>query len=115
MVLGRDLGQPIPGYGAGAYSGSSHGPNTLAYLIWGGVRTIPRNQLQAGDLVVWQSHMGIALGGDQMISALDTRDGVKVTSIEGGSPTGEVLFCKRLTGLSGVTPGMGSTPPNLFG
>lgn len=109
MVVGRDLKMPIPGYGAGAYTGSAHGPNTLSYLIWGGVTGISQAQLQAGDLVVWQTHMGIALGGDQMISALDTNDGVKVTSIEGGSPAGEVLFCKRLTGLSGVTPALSSS------
>jgi cell wall-associated NlpC family hydrolase len=116
MVVGRDLRQPIPGYGPGAYTGATHGPNTLSYLLWGGVVTISRSELQAGDLLVWQSHMGISLGGDQMISSLDTKDGVKVTSIEGGSPAGEVLFCKRLTGLSGVTPAVaGSTPPSLFG
>lgn len=111
MVVGRDLGLAIPGYGAGKYNGSTHGPTTLSYLGWGGVPGITRAQLQAGDLVVWQTHMGIALGGDQMISALDTQDGVKVTSIENGSPTGEVLFCKRLA----VQPNTSASNPYAGG
>jgi hypothetical protein len=40
--------------------------------------------------------MGFALGNNQMISALDTNDGVKVTSIPDGSPTGEPLSVRRL-------------------
>lgn len=111
MVLGRDLKQPIPGYAAGTYTGASHGPTTVSYLLWGGAKAIPQSQLQPGDLLVWETHMGIALGGGQMISSLDTRDGVKVTSIQGGSPAGEVLFCRRLTGLSGVLPTPTGTRP----
>ena len=96
MVIGRDLGLPIPGYGPNEYSGSTHGPTTLSYLSWSGVTTIQQSQLQPGDLVVWPSHMGIWIGNSQMISALDTTDGVKVTSLADGSPTGEPLTCKRL-------------------
>ena len=110
MVIGRDLGQPIPGYAAGAYRGSSHGPPTGAWLLWSGVKGIDKASLVPGDLLVWQTHMGIYIGNGQMISALDTKDGVKITSIPGGSPTGEVLFPKRLLGLSGVTPAVGGTP-----
>jgi len=114
MVLGRDLKQPIPGYAAGAYTGSEHGPSTVSYLAWGGVSGITESQLQAGDLVVWETHMGISLGGTQMISALDTASGVKVTSIADGSPMGEVLFSKRLTGLSGVAPTPSGTTPTSY-
>lgn len=115
MVVGRDLGQPIPGYGAGQYRGASHGPPTGAWLIWGGVRGLSRDQLQPGDLIVWQTHMGIYIGNGQMISALDTKDGVKVTTLNGGSPTGEVPFYKRLTGLSGIAPTPSGNPPPLTG
>ena len=114
MVVGRDLKQAIPGYGAGAFNGSAHGPSTVSWLAWGGVSGIQQSELQAGDLVVWETHMGIALGNGQMISALDTNDGVKVTTIAGGSPTGEVLFCKRLTGLSGVTPATSTSDINAL-
>jgi cell wall-associated NlpC family hydrolase len=64
------------------------------------VTSITQAEMQAGDLVVWQTHMGIWLGNGQMISALDTNDGVKVTSLADGSPTGEILFPKRLKAAS---------------
>jgi cell wall-associated NlpC family hydrolase len=95
-VVGRDMGLPIPGYGAGQFNGGQHGPTTLSYLAWNGVTSVPKANMQAGDLVVWQTHMGIYIGNGNMISALDTNDGVKVTSLADGSPTGEVLFPKRL-------------------
>lgn len=105
MVVGRDLGQPIPGYAAGAYKGQSHGPATGAWLLWSGVSAIQQSELQAGDLLVWQTHMGIYIGNGQMISALDTKDGVKITDIKNGSPKAEVLFPKRLkTVASGSAP-----------
>lgn len=115
MVIGRDLGQPIPGFGAGKYKGSSHGPPTGAWLLWAGVKGISQRELQPGDLLVWQTHMGIYIGNGQMISALDTKDGVKITTLKGGSPLGEVMFPKRLTGLSGIQPTPTGGPPPLTG
>jgi cell wall-associated NlpC family hydrolase len=115
MVVGRDLGMAVPGYAAGQYNGSTHGAPTGGWLIWGGVTGIAQSQMQPGDLVVWQTHMGIWIGNGQMVSALDTQDGVKVTSLADGSPTGEVLFPKRLTGLSGTLPtGTGNAPATLL-
>lgn len=96
MVVGRDLGLPIPGYGAGKYNGSSHGPVTQVWLLWDGARTISQKEAQPGDLACFQTHMGIFIDNNHMISSLDTKDGVKVTTIAGGTPGGEKLYVRRL-------------------
>jgi cell wall-associated NlpC family hydrolase len=82
-VIGIKLGLAIPGYGAGSYNGSSHGPPTGAWGVWNGLTRISRGEVQAGDLIVWLNHMGIAIGNDQMISALNESIGTKVTPIDG--------------------------------
>lgn len=96
-VIGHDEGLAIPGYAAGKYSGSSHGPTTLSYLTWTGATTIGHkgSVAQAGDLAVWQTHMGICLGPDQMISAQDPANGTQVSAIDGFIP-GELLYIRRL-------------------
>lgn len=96
-VIGRDLGYAIPLYKPGAYHGQSHGPTTLTWLVWSGAQTISRSQAQAGDLAVWQTHMGIFIdNGQHMISALGTNLGTQVTTIANGSPALEVLMVRRL-------------------
>jgi cell wall-associated NlpC family hydrolase len=95
-VVGRDLHMAIPGYKAGTYHGQSHGPVTSMWWAWNGATTIPANQGQAGDLAVWWTHMGILIDSTHMISALDTKDGVKVTTIQGGAPALEKLRIRRL-------------------
>lgn len=97
-VLGHDLGMTLPGDSSPGYSGTSHGPNTLSYLAWSGASTVSNSasSAQAGDLCVWQTHMGIATGSGNMISALDESLGTKVTTIPGGSPGGEILFVRRI-------------------
>ena len=96
-VLGHDLGLPIPGYGYGQYDGSVHGPTTLQYLVWSNATTVSHSSKDAksGDLCVWQTHMGIAIGNGQMVSALNESLGTKVTSIDGTVP-GEQLFVRRI-------------------
>jgi cell wall-associated NlpC family hydrolase len=96
-VCGHDVGLPIPGYPAGAYDGSVHGPTTVEWLAWGGLETVGVSAAVAepGDLCVWQTHMGIATGGGDMISALNPTDGTTVTTIAGGAPPGEVLLVRR--------------------
>jgi cell wall-associated NlpC family hydrolase len=97
-VLGHDLGMTLPGSSSPGYSGTSHGPTTVSYLSWSGASTISNDgsKAQAGDLLVWQTHMGFALGNSQMVSALDESLGTKVTSISGGSPGAELLFVRRI-------------------
>jgi len=95
-VIGRDLGLAIPMYKAGAYHGQSHGPTTVVWLVWTGAQTIPRNQAAAGDLAVWQTHMGIFIDSQHMISALNSSLGTQVTTVSGGAPRGEILRVRRL-------------------
>jgi cell wall-associated NlpC family hydrolase len=84
-VISHDLNLPWPG--PGQYDGTSHGPPTGVWGAWftgrrmtvkGGIASA-----QAGDVIVWAGHMGIAIGGGQMVSALDHADGTKVTPIAG--------------------------------
>ena len=97
-VLGHDLGMTLPGSSSPGYSGTSHGPTTLSYLAWSQAETVSHeaSESEAGDLCVWQTHMGIALGGSQMISALDPSLGTRVTSISSGAPPGELLYVRRI-------------------
>lgn len=97
-VAGHDLGMAIPGFKAGTYNGTTHGPTTVSWYTYGLHVGNDPMQAQAGDICVWPTHMGIAIGGGQMISALDTKDGTKVTSIVGGAPTGEgsLLTIRRI-------------------
>lgn len=93
---GHDLGLPIPGIAGGGYDGTGHGPPTGVWLLWTGLTNVPGGSqaAQPGDICVWQTHMGIALGGGQMISALNSDQGTAVTNIDGLIP-GEVLFVRR--------------------
>jgi cell wall-associated NlpC family hydrolase len=107
-VVGHDMGMAIPGKAAGAYDGSSHGPNTLLWLAWigTGVTRVAKAQAQAGDIFCWQTHMGIALGPDSMISAQGP-DGTPSTVVATGNISnfmpGEVLFVLRLKEASVAT------------
>jgi cell wall-associated NlpC family hydrolase len=95
-VLGHDLGMTLPGESTPGYTGSSHGPTTLSYLAWTLAQTVGHTAsvAQAGDLCVWQTHMGICTGPGQMISAQDEALGTGISSI---ALPGEMLFVRRIT------------------
>jgi cell wall-associated NlpC family hydrolase len=98
-VLGHDLGYTLPG-GLKGYDGATHGPNTLLYLVWGS--SVSRKNVAAGDLCVWQTHMGIAISNTQLISAQDPAAGTGVASIDGTTESlGQVLFCRRISEAGG--------------
>lgn len=99
-VIGRDLGLAIPLYKPGSYHGQTHGPPTGVWLVWTGAFTIKKQDTAPGDLCVWQTHMGIAISNDQYISAYDTQEGVRVKTIHGGGPFGEVVFIRRLKAVT---------------
>jgi cell wall-associated NlpC family hydrolase len=94
-IYGHDIGLPIPGYPAGGYDGKSHGPATVDWLTWSGLVTIGHDGrgAQAGDLAVWQTHMGICLGSDSMISAQTPSSGTQISTINNFIP--EILFIRR--------------------
>lgn len=95
-VIGWDLGLAIPGYKAGTYHGQSHGPSTVVWLVWTGAFTIKKQDMAPGDLAIWQTHMGIIVGPNEMVSAQDQQLGTRRTTISGGAPFGEKLFVRRL-------------------
>ncbi len=98
QVIGRDLRMSIPGYPSGQYSG--HGPVTGQWFAWSGAVTIPGSQMQAGDLVCWITHMGIAISSSNIISAQDPAIGVAVSTVQGASPGPEPLRIRRLKALA---------------
>ena len=113
-VVGHDMKLAIPTYAAGTYDGSSHGPPTTVWLIWTGCTTVSNKAVDAqpGDLCVWQTHMGIATGGGNMVSALNTSKGTQETTIQGGAPGGELLFVRRLKSVINAQPAPGSSAPS---
>lgn len=71
-VLHHDLGLSLP-----------NNIHTVAHLFltWSGARTIPRSQQQAGDLVCWAGHIGIAVDNKRMINAPTVGDVVKISNV----------------------------------
>jgi hypothetical protein len=97
--LCHDLGMAIPGYGGGAFDGSAHGPVTGQWAIWSGCTTIPRDQVTAGDLVIWPLfHMGIAIDNATMVAAPGPNGTpAPVRGRIDGAASGP-LVCRRLLG-----------------
>jgi cell wall-associated NlpC family hydrolase len=64
----RQIGKSVPHY---------------TYAIWGQFPQVPYEQLQPGDLVFFRGlgHMGIYIGGGNMVHAPQTGDVVRVTSM----------------------------------
>lgn len=83
-IVGHKLGMAIPGYGPGKYNGSVHGPPTGMWGVWPGLHRVSRSQVQAGDIIVWTGHMGIAISNSHMISAEDPVDKTRIGPIDGG-------------------------------
>lgn len=98
-IIGMRAKLPIPGYKAGAYHGTSHGPTAIMWYAWTGAVTISHDgkDAQPGDLCCWQTHIGMAIGGGQMISARSARDhpptGINTIN---GAIRGERLAIRRL-------------------
>lgn len=82
-VVGERLNLAIPGYKASAYDGSSHGPTTGQWAGWTGLVRIRREDVAVNDIIVWTGHMGIAISNQDYVSALNPRDGTKITRIDG--------------------------------
>jgi cell wall-associated NlpC family hydrolase len=89
-------GRAIPGYGPGKYQGTTHGPPTGLWAAWPGMQSISRVQVQAGDILVWAGHMGMAISNTQMISALNPTIKTKVTNIDAGVGRGPLIRIGRL-------------------
>lgn len=75
-VLHHDLGYELP---------SNTHTVTGQFLVWSGATTVARNQCQAGDLVCWPGHIGIAVSNSQMVDAPHTGAVTRVENIWPGA------------------------------
>lgn len=89
-------GRAIPGYAPGKYKGTTHGPPTGSWAIWNGMTTISRAEVQAGDIILWLGHMGMAISNTQLISALNPTEKTKITTIDRGVGRGPIVRIGRL-------------------
>jgi cell wall-associated NlpC family hydrolase len=116
-VLGHDLRLALPG---GKWAGpgmppAAHGPMANTYASWSGAATV--GNAQAGDLCIWvgaggpDSHIGIAVSGTEMVSALNSDVGTAKTGIVGFGPPNTPLIYRRILGVpaGGVMP-LAATP-----
>jgi cell wall-associated NlpC family hydrolase len=118
-VLGQDLKMTLPGGVRGYRGPPPHGPVVLDYAGWGAAVTVQAGQ--RGDLAVWpgdgpNGHIGIVLGPNQMISALDPQYGTAVTPISGFGPTGVQVVYRRITAAGNAAgPASGAGAGGLAG
>lgn len=97
-VLAQDMGMTVLGHkwGDAGVPPNAHGPTAAEYA--GAGQGISRAQVQAGDLLVWPHHIGIAISNTSMISAQDQRLGTGVSSIDGTSRYfGRQPNCRRVS------------------
>lgn len=66
----KDIGITPPG-----------GSNTFAYLGWSKLRTVPKDQIQAGDILCSSAHMAIAMGDGRAIGQQNGRQNVRIDSV----------------------------------
>lgn len=95
-VVGVKAGKAIPGNAPGKYTGTSHGPPTGVWAGWTGMDTVKRADVQAGDILLWFGHMGMATGPNTMISALNPKVGTKTQTIDSGVGRGPIVRIGRL-------------------
>lgn len=104
--VGRVNRLAIPGYAAGGYDGSVHGPSTIGWLdAQGGVvGSIDRSLAEGGDIACWRTHMGMFINHDEMVSAANPSQGT-IRSFVDGFIQGEQLVVLRLAhfGPGGIT------------
>ena len=114
-VLGQDLRVTLPGGVRGYRGPPPHGPVVSDYATWAGAITV--GSPARGDLAVWpgdgpDGHIGIVLGPDEMISALDQASGTVVTPVHGYGPPGvDVVYRRVLSSLAGTALGGSSGQP----
>lgn len=113
-VLGHDLGLPLPGggrYGDPGYPPHTHGPVASSFKLYGA--GVNRDQLAAGDLAVWNTHIAIVLDGSGRTIAARTRStGVGLGTIEGTSRSIAEQPVFRRVAVGGTAPpsGVGNLP-----
>lgn len=106
-VLGHDFGLALPGggrYGSPGYPPNAHGPVASQYKLYG--VGIDQSQVQAGDIVAWNTHVGIAVDNQRIVAARTSSTGTGISTIAGSSASiAETPVFRRI-----VQPGQ--TPPS---
>jgi peptidoglycan DL-endopeptidase CwlO len=77
-----------------SFSDGPHGPVTAQWFATNVCHTVPTDQMQAGDLACWLTHMGIVTGPDEMLNAEHTGTVVQIASVK-GFIMGEPLRIRR--------------------
>lgn len=106
--IGAVAGQAIPDFPAGTYDGREHGPSTLGWLGWigQGVYPLQRQDVGAGDIICWTTHMGVAVSNTEMVSALNPTATTLRTAID-GLIAGEQMTPMRLLHVDPSESGLG--------
>lgn len=81
----------------------------MQFYTWSGASAVRAPmQVQAGDIVLWPTHMGIAVSATQMISAENPARGTRVDTFRGGGPvpyTPPTFLRVKASTLEGVLTG----------
>lgn len=82
-VLCHDMGLSVLGgkWGSPGFPPNAHGPTAVQYKMYGTGVSSP----QAGDIVAWNTHCGIALDANRIISARTPSEGTGISTISGTS------------------------------
>jgi cell wall-associated NlpC family hydrolase len=95
-ILGIHFGLILPEMKV-PYTGQEHGPDAASYRHWDqAVKIDGDKNAIAGDLLIWDTHIGFALDNYYMLSALNETYGTAVTPIAGFGPAGEGYGVHRL-------------------
>lgn len=114
-VLGHDLNMPLPGgtWASTTNKGQAHGDTADQFARLPGAHKVSSNakDIQAGDILVWKTHVGFGVGPGTMFSAYDTAKGTLQTPKDlknAGGPSGEQLTIYRV-GSGGGSAGSSSS------
>ncbi len=107
VLHGVGLSLPDGKWGGPGMPPGSHGPTVESYASWPGAVTVSAPGAR-GDLVLFvgsgpNGHMGIVLGPDQMVSALDDASGTLVSPITGYGPPGAPVVYRRVIAAAAGT------------
>lgn len=95
-VVGVKAGRAIPGNKPGKYTGTTHGPPSATWAAWSGMKTIKRSEVEAGDIVVWLGHIGLAISNAQVVNALNPSSKTRISTIDAVKARGPIVRCGRL-------------------
>lgn len=85
---------------------------TGQFMTWTGAQTINRSETQAGDLIVWPGHIGIAVSPTEMIHAPQPGEKIKISRIW-WIPTPQVRRVKEIVSSTTSSTARGGGLQNI--